>query len=158
VEVLGHTASTVTSASDEELDPERFEKIWRLYAHGGLLCVREALPDLREREGGGTVLFFGAATVGGDFAFKSGKGATRGLARALAEEYGPEGVHVAHVVIDGMILNPDIAEHVQGEDEGDEEYIDPVAAAETCYHLVDQPARGRTFELDLHATSRTSSH
>lgn len=152
VGVLAHTASTVTSPRGEELSAERFEALWRLYAYGGLVCFREVVDDLRAD--GGTVLFFGASTRAGDFAFKSAKDATRGLARALEAAYGPEGVHVAHVVIDGRLLNPDVYET---EDEVDEAvFIDPEAAAETCYHLVGQPDRARTFELDLHATGRPS--
>jgi NAD(P)-dependent dehydrogenase (short-subunit alcohol dehydrogenase family) len=151
VEVLAHTASTVTTPSTEELDPDRFEKMWRLYAYGGLLCFRTALDDLRD---GGTAIFFGSRPDAGDFAFKSGKDATRGLARSLANEYGPQGVHVAHVVIDGSLLNPDVYERFGDVDE--EEYIDPEAAAETCYDLVKQPDRARTFELDLHANERTT--
>lgn len=152
VEVLAHMASTVTSASEEELDPDRFEKMWRLYSYGGLLCFREVLDDMRTD--GGTVLFFGASPESGDFAFKSGKDATRGLARSLADEYGPVGIHVAHVIIDGSLLNPDVYEEER--DVNEEEYIDPTAAAETCYHLVQQPDRARTFELDLHANERTT--
>ncbi|MEF8887550.1 MAG: SDR family NAD(P)-dependent oxidoreductase [Haloarculaceae archaeon] len=154
VEVLAHTASAATSAPDDQLDPDRVEEMWRLYAHAGLLCFREVVEDLQAQ--GGTALFFGASPRGGDVAFKSGKDATRGLARALADEYGARGVHVAHVVIDGIMLNPDVRESLDEVDES--EYIDPAAAAETCYHLVDQPARARTFELDLHATERTVTH
>ena len=150
VEVLAHTASAATSAPDDPLDPGRVEKMWRLYAHAGLLCFREVVDDLQDR--GGTAMFFGASPRGGDVAFKSGKDATRGLARALADEY--PAVHVAHVVIDGVMLNPDVRESLDEVTES--EYIDPAAAAETCYHLVDQPDRARTFELDLHATDRTS--
>ena len=153
VSVLAHTASTVTSASEKELDPDRFEKMWRLYAHGGLLCFRAVLSDLREHEG--TVLFFGAAPDAGDFAFKSGKDATRGLARSLAAEYGPAGIHVAHVVIDGGLLNPDV--YAGGSEVDEAQFIDPKAAADTCYHLIEQPARARTFELDLHANARVTS-
>lgn len=152
IEVLAHTASTVTSTDTAELDPDRFERLWRLYAYGGLLCFREALEDMRDQNG--TALFFGAAPDSGDFAFKSGKDATRGLARSLAEEYGPEGIHVAHVVIDGGLLNPDVYDRREDVDEG--AYIDPAAAAGTCYHLVEQSTRCRTFELDLHARERSS--
>lgn len=151
IDVLSHMASTVTSPSGIELDPDRFEHLWRLYAYGGLLCFREALSDL---EDGGTVLFFGASIEAGDFAFKSGKAATRGLARALAGDYEEAGIHVAHVIIDGQLLNPDVYEESDSVQEAD--YIDPTAAAETCYHLVAQPDRGRTFELDLHANRRAS--
>ncbi len=153
IEVLAHSASTVTNESATELDPERLEKMWRLYCYGGLLCVRTALEDLRSESG--TVMFFGATPAGGDFAFKSAKDGTRGLARALAAEYGSEGVHIAHVIIDGRLLNPDVYEGESTVDEA--EFIDPDAAAETCYHLVEQPSRGRTFELDLHAQERMTS-
>jgi NAD(P)-dependent dehydrogenase (short-subunit alcohol dehydrogenase family) len=125
--------------------------MWQLYAFGGLLCFREALTDLRERDG--TAIFFGASPLSGDVAFKSGKDATRGLARSLADEYGRDGIHVAYVVVDGYLLNPDVYEEKETVDKS--EYIDPTAAAETCYHLVEQPSRGQTFELDIHATSRT---
>lgn len=150
VEVLAHMASTVTDGSDLELDPARLEKIWRLYTYGGLICFREVLEEMRNS--GGTVLFFGANPETGDFAFKSGKDATRGLARSLADEYGSEGIHVTHVIIDGYLLNPDVYE--LRDDVSEEEFIDPTAAAETCYHLVEQPDRARTFELDLHANER----
>jgi len=59
VEILAHSASTSTSPGSAELDPERFERMWQLYAFGGLLCFREALTDLRERDG--TAIFFGAS-------------------------------------------------------------------------------------------------
>lgn len=145
VEVVAHTASTVTSPSGEELDPDRFEKMWRLYAHGGLLLFREALPDLRDLDG--TALFFGAAPEMGDFAFKSGKDATRGLARSLADTYGPAGIHVAHVVIAGPILNPDVYEGTA--DVNEAAYLDPDEVAESCVHLVQQDESAYTFELDL---------
>lgn len=152
VEVLAHTASTTTDIGGE-LDPDRFEKLWRLYTHSGLLCFRNVMEDLRETSG--TALFFGAAPEIGDYAYKSAKTATRGLARSLANEYGPDGIHVAHVKVSGSILNPDVYERNETVDE--ENHIEPAAAAETCCHLVEQPARGRTFELDLHAANRTNA-
>lgn len=146
-------ASTTVTTTESELNPERLEKMWRLYIYAGLLCFREVLQDMRDR--GGTVLFFGGATDAGDFAFRSGKDATRGLARSLVDEYGPEGIHVAHVVIDGMLLNPDVYEW--DSDVTEAEYIDPTAAADTYYHLVEQPDRARSFELDLHANDRSTT-
>ena len=145
VEVLAYTASASTDGDGDELDPARFESRWRLYAYGGLLCVREAIDDLRATDG--TVLFFGASPGAGDLAYRSGKDAARGLARRLADEYGPAGVHVAHVVIGGGIRNPDVYD---GPGEVNEEaYLDPGRVAETCMHLVRQDDGARTFELDL---------
>lgn len=150
IDVLAHSASTTTGGTDDPIDADRFEHMWRLYAYGGLLCFREALPDLRQT--GGTVLFFGASPTAGDIAFKSGKDATRGLARGLASEFASDGIHVAHVIIDGGLLNPDVYDGQETVDE--DAFIDIDAAARTCHHLVDQPAQANTFELDLHAGNR----
>lgn len=145
VEVLALTASTSTTDERAGTDPARFEKMWRLYAHGSLLCFRAARDDLVET--GGTVLFFGAEAQAGDVAFKAGKDAARGLARGLYDEYGPAGVHVATVTISGMMLNPDVKERVDDLDPG--EYLDPESVAETCVHLIQQDDRTQTFEIDL---------
>ncbi len=153
ISVLAHTASTVTNSDREELDINRFEQLWQLYARAGLICFRECLPELRETEG--TALFFGASHTAGDFAFKSAKDATRGLARALAGQYGPEGVQVTHVVINGMIQNPDVFDRY--DDIVETELIDPENFADTCMQLVKQPASSRTFELDVHAAQSTPS-
>lgn len=144
VEVLAYTASTTTD-SDDELDPGRFEHMWRLYALGGLLCAEEAMRDMLDDEG--TILFFGAAPEAGDYAFRSGKGAARGLALSLAERYGPRGVHVAHLIVDGMMLNPDVAERAEGL--SDERFLDPAAVADVCLSVVEQDRRAWTWELDV---------
>lgn len=151
ISVLAHTASTVTQSEREELDTDRFELLWELYARAGLICFKECLPNLRQTSG--TVLFFGASQTAGDFAFKSAKDATRGLARALAGQYGSEGIQVTHVVINGMIANPDVFDRY--DDVVERELIDPDGLADTCMDLVAQPARSRTFELDIHAAHAT---
>lgn len=152
ISVLAHTASTVTQ-SEGELDTDRFEHLWQLYARAGLLCFKACVDDLQATDG--TVLFFGASRTAGDFSFKSAKDATRGLARSLAGQYGPEGIQVTHVVINGMIRNPDIFERY--DDLNEEELIDPDALADLCMTLVNQPPRARTFELDVHAAQATPS-
>jgi hypothetical protein len=69
------------------------------------------------------------------------------MAESLARELGPEGVHVAHVVVDGQILGPDVRETASGR--SDEEFLDPDAIAETYWHLVEQDRSAWTLELDL---------
>jgi len=150
IEVLAYTASAPTS-SDVELDPDRYEGAWRLYTYGALLSVREVLADLREYSG--TVLFFGAAPHMGDFAYQSAKEGARGLARSLADSYGPAGVHVAHVQLSGEILNPDVYE-VQ-EEVHEEEYVAPKAVVDACWHLISQDNGGWTFDVDLRPGSQS---
>lgn len=146
VDVLSNQASDFNMESSSYLSPENFELAWRTYSYGALLCSREAVADMRET-GGGTVLFCGASPGTGDYAYGSAKAATRGLARSMARELGPEGIHIAHILIAGGILNPDVREGTDDVDE--EEYMDPEAVVETCWHLIQQDESAWTFELDL---------
>jgi NAD(P)-dependent dehydrogenase (short-subunit alcohol dehydrogenase family) len=83
-----------------------FENMWRVGAYGGFVFAREAVQLMKPR-GQGTLLFTGAsASLRGkpDFvAFASAKAALRAVSQAFAREFGPKGIHVAHVVIDGAI-------------------------------------------------------
>jgi hypothetical protein len=68
------------------------------------------------------------------------------MAESMARELGPEGVHVAHVVIDGGILPPDADTDTKSESE---EYLDPDAVADAYWMLVEQDRSAWTLELDL---------
>ena len=89
-----------------DMEADYFEASWRVCCFGGFLFGREAVRRMLPR-GGGTVLFTGAsASLRGRpmfGAFNSSKGALRNLAQAMAKEYGAEGIHVGHVVVDGAI-------------------------------------------------------
>ena len=93
-----------------ELTPEQFDEFWRIGCFGAFLTARLALPILQQ-QGHGSLFFTGAsASMRGkpNFAhFAVAKAGLRNLAQALAREYGPQGIHVAHVVIDGVV-NGDI--------------------------------------------------
>jgi len=96
---------------------------------------------------GGTIVFTGATSAvrgrgGGALAFSAAKFAVRGMAESMARELGPEGIHVAHVVIDGGILPPDA-------DRPDEAFLDPDAIADAYWQLVEQDRSAWTLELDL---------
>jgi hypothetical protein len=69
----------------------------------------------------------------------------RGLAQSMARELGPKGIHVAHVVLDGMIA--------QEEDSSSESLLQPAAIAETYYQLHRQNRTAWTHELDLRPSS-----
>ena len=90
----------------ENLDAETLENFWRVGCFGAFLAAKRAIPLLKE-QGKGSLLFTGASgSMRGkpNFAhFASMKAGLRMLAQSLAREYGPQGVHVAHIVIDGVI-------------------------------------------------------
>jgi NAD(P)-dependent dehydrogenase (short-subunit alcohol dehydrogenase family) len=127
-----------------QVTPEQFESTWRGSTYAGFLFVRASVPLLLE-SGGGSLLVTGAtASVrgGGPFvAFASAKAGLRSLAQSTAREYGPQGIHVAHVVIDGGIDG----ERLHTNDG----LLHPDAIAETYWHLDQQPRSAWTHELDL---------
>lgn len=138
----------------DELTPDQFENFWRVGCFGGFLTARRALP-LLERQGRGSMLFTGAsASLRGKplFAhFAVAKAGLRSLAQALARDYGPRGVHVAHVVIDGAVngdrLKRQFPAHL--EQLGEDGSLDPDAVAEAFWWLHSQPRSAWTHELDL---------
>ncbi len=133
-----------------ELTAEAFENSWRVCTLGAFLCVKQVASEMIEK-GGGTILFSGATSAvrgrAGAIAFSSAKFAMRGLASSLAREVGPKGIHVAHIIIDGIIDTPNLRERYKlGQDEP---LLKPDDIAETYWALVQQERSAWTFEVDV---------
>jgi NAD(P)-dependent dehydrogenase (short-subunit alcohol dehydrogenase family) len=137
-----------------EMTTRVYTKVWEMAALAGFLVGREVAKVMVPR-GRGTILFTGATASlrggKGFAAFAGAKHALRALAQSMARELGPEGIHVAHVVIDGAIDTPFIRESFP------ERYalkdqagiLDPEAIAENYWQLHRQPRSAWTHELDL---------
>lgn len=106
IEAAIFNAGTFRRMSILDLPAEDYRAMWEVNAFAGFLVAREAARRMVPR-GRGTILLTGATAAlrGGDgFAgFAGGKFALRALAQSMARELGPKGIHVAHVVIDGLI-------------------------------------------------------
>ena len=134
------------------LEPAAFEQAWRVGVYAALLCSREATRDMLaspHRPPGGTILFTGATSSvrGASIAFSSAKFASRGLAQALARELWPQGIHVAHILIDGVIGEAE--SESSSDDTESEALMHPDAIAEAYWQLVRQERSAWTLELDL---------
>ncbi len=137
-----------------ELSAETFEKFWRVGCLGGFLVGREAARRLVPL-GRGTVIFTGAsASLRGKpgFAhFAAAKAGLRAIAQSMAREFGPQGIHVAHIVIDGGIngerLLSRYPELVQ--QRGEDGLLGIDAIAEAYWQLHRQARSAWSFELDL---------
>ena len=136
-----------------DMSAEYFENSWRVCCFGGFLFGRAAINAFAGN--GGTLIFTGAsASLRGreNFgAFNSSKGALRNLAQAMAKEYGRDGVHVGHVVVDGPIGGEKIK---QGLPEyaaklGDEGMINIDGIVDGYVYLYQQPRQAWSFELDV---------
>ena len=142
------------AATALETSAENFEALWRQNALGGFLVGREAAQRLQTL-GGGALLFTGAtASLRARppfLAFASAKAALRGVAQALAREFGPKGVHVAHVVIDGVIDGDYAKKNFPAyyRARGAFGRLKPEAIAEAYWGLYRQDRSAWTHELDL---------
>ena len=132
-----------------ETDPAGFADTWRVTCLGAFLCTRRAARAMLDGSGG-TLIFTGATAsvkpAGGFAAFGSSKAALRGLAQSLARELGPRGIHVAHVIIDGIIWTLRTRDWPGVEQD---RCLSPDAVADTYLHLIRQDRSAWTFELDL---------
>jgi NAD(P)-dependent dehydrogenase (short-subunit alcohol dehydrogenase family) len=137
-----------------EVTAEHFEEHWRAHAMGGFLLAQAVLPKMLER-GAGTLLFTGATgSLRGSarFApFAAAKGALRNMVQSVAREFGSKGIHVAHIIIDGVINGdrvqkrmPDLASRF-----GADGMLEPDDIAENYLVLHRQPRTAWTHELDL---------
>ncbi|MDZ7702708.1 MAG: SDR family NAD(P)-dependent oxidoreductase [Halobacteriales archaeon] len=150
VDVLVNHASGGAWKGVRALEPAEMEHALRVGPLGGLRASQHAVEDMLAGDGG-TVIFTGATSSvrgnDGAAAFSAAKFAVRGLAESMARDLGPEGVHVAHVVIDGQILPPSAEGGTAGRDE--EEFLDPDAIADTYWHLVEQDRSSWSLEVDV---------
>ena len=149
-DILVNHAGNAAWGSFANLTPEAFEGAWRVCTLGGFLCSKQVTPGMLKK-GGGSILFTGATSAvrgrADAIAFSSAKFATRGLASALAREVGPYGIHVAHVIIDGVIDTPGVRQRYKLSE--NEPLLEPDAIADTYWALIQQERSAWTFEVDV---------
>lgn len=137
-----------------EMDAAYFEQAWRVCCLGGFHVGQETVRRLVPA-GGGALLFTGAtASVKARppfTAFASAKHGLRALAFGMAREFGPRGLHVAHVIVDGGIAGERLLSAAPGlaERAGADRLLDPDAIAGAYWNLCRQPRSAWTLELDL---------
>ena len=160
LEVLVFNIGANVRFSVVETTAQVYSKVWEMAAFAGFLANREAARVMAPR-GRGAILFTGATASlrggAGFSAFSGAKHALRALAQSSARELGPQGVHVAHVVIDGAIdgafirsIMPDAAEKRERE-----EILIPDDIAQNYVWLWRQKRSGWTFEMDLRPWKET---
>lgn len=149
-DVLVYNAGMFAVGGLLELSSADFENAWRVNCLGAFLAAREVAPAMLQR-GRGTLLFTGAtAAIRGGARFAGlavGKFGLRALAQSLAREFGPKGIHVAHVVIDGQIDSP--AARQRSSERGAGSFLEPAAIADAYWQLHSQSRSAWTLEQDL---------
>ena len=129
-----------------DLDPAEVARAMMVSAYGGFLVGQEAARRMLPK-GAGAILFTGASASVKGYAqsapFAMGKFALRGLAQSMARELAPQGIHVAHVVVDGGIRS------AGRPDGGQDQWLDPDAIAESYLYLLQQHRSCWTWEIEV---------
>ena len=160
VEAVVFNAGSNAPIKFEAITAEEFESYWRIGCFGAFLTAKRAIPLLTE-QGSGSLLFTGAsASMRGrpNFShFASAKAGLRNLAQALAREYGPQGVHVAHIIIDGVVNGDIVRDRYAGylDSLGEDGALNPDAVAEAFWSVHSQHRSAWTHELDLRPFKET---
>ena len=149
-EVFVYNAGAFRMGSVLEVSPEDFDDCFRANCSGAFYGAQQVLPAMVEK-GRGTILLTGAtASMRGSANFAAlatGKFGLRALAQSMAREFGPQGIHVAHVIIDGQINTPRV--RAMSPDREEHTMLSPDAIAETYWRLHTQDPTAWTLETDL---------
>jgi NAD(P)-dependent dehydrogenase (short-subunit alcohol dehydrogenase family) len=147
-----YNAGNNTPGKIIEMEADYFEKAWRVVCFGGFLFGREAVRRMAPKKSG-TLLFTGASASlrgrPGFGAFNSAKAGLRTLAQAMAKEYAGEGIHVAHVVVDGAIGGDKIMNRFPDAANRQDSLISIEGIVDAFAFLYQQPERAWSFELDV---------
>lgn len=153
LDLVIYNAGNSMAGNIRDMDSDYFRQSWEVLCFGGFLVGREVTRRLLP--GNTTLIYTGASASlrgkSGFGAFNSGKAALRTLAQAMAKEYGVEGLHVAHIIIDGGILGQRQFDRLGGEpDEANRNrFVSLESLADAYWYLYQQEPVGWTFELDL---------
>ncbi|SFR66535.1 Short-chain dehydrogenase [Marinobacter daqiaonensis] len=150
VSVLIYNAGGGVFKNVEDASLEDFEANWRVNVLGLAAATKAVLPQLRKHNQAAIMVTSASAATRGranTAPFASAKAAQRSLAQSLARQLGPEGIHVANVIIDGVVDLPRTREMLPDKD--DDFFVKPDAVADAIWHLCQQHSSAWTFELDI---------
>lgn len=133
----------------EKVTAQDFEDAWRSNTLGAFLAARQVVPAMKAHQRG-DIIFVGATAsrrgVAGTAAFAPAKAAQKSLAESLARHLGPAGVHVALIIVDGVVGGPETRS--QFPDRAEDQFIKPEAIAEIAFQLTRQDRSAWSFEVD----------
>lgn len=145
VDVLIYNAGRGSWKTVDEISAEEFEMSWRVNALGALISVQQVIPAMQQRGSGSIIIVGATASLRGrpkTTGFAAAKAAQRSLAQSMAKHLAPAGIHVALLIIDGMIDTPDSPATKAGE------RLDPGDIASLAHYLTTQPRSAWSFEVE----------
>lgn len=155
-DVLLYNASGRAFGSIDDITPDDFEATWRASALGSLLLSQAVLPAMKAK-GEGAIIFTGATASrrGGprSAAFAPAKAAQRALAESMARSLWPQGIHVAILIVDGVIDLPRMRKMMP--EKPDDFFLKPAAIADLAAHVAAQDRSAWSFEVEARPFKET---
>ncbi len=150
IDVVIYNAGSGQWGDIEKIKAEEFEMNWRVNAFGLFLVSQQVIPMMK-KSGRGNIIIIGATASkrGGiqTAAFAPAKAAQRSLAESMAKHLWPLGIHIALVIIDGIIDLPKTRARMP--DKPDNFFVKPDAVASTAFLLTQQPSSTWSFEIEI---------
>lgn len=150
IDVVVYNAGSGSWGNIEKIKPEEFESNWRINAFGLMLVSQEVIPAMKKKGRGNIIIIGATASRRGGIntaAFAPAKAAQRSLAESMAKYLGPSGIHVALIIIDGVIDLPKTRERMP--DKPDSFFVKPRDVANTVYWLTQQASSAWSFEVEI---------
>jgi NAD(P)-dependent dehydrogenase (short-subunit alcohol dehydrogenase family) len=147
--VLVYNAGSGVWGDAETITPAVFELAWRVNALGLLLAARQVIPAMKRRGDGALIVIGATASRRGmprTAAFAPAKAAQRSLTESLARHLWPAGIHVALVIVDGVVALEQTRHSMP--DKPDSFFVQPDDVAATVYWLSEQPRSAWSFEVE----------
>ncbi|MGF1606938.1 MAG: SDR family NAD(P)-dependent oxidoreductase [Rhodothalassiaceae bacterium] len=152
VDVLLYNAGSGIFGAIDEIELEAMEMAWRVNTLGLAVAARAVAPAMLDK-GSGTIFITGATASlrgGAGFAgFAQAKAAQRSLAQSMARLWGPKGLHVAYMIIDGVVDGTPSRQLEAFKDKPADAFLKPEDIADTVHFICHQPRSAWTFEYDV---------
>ncbi len=150
IDVLIYNAGSGSWGNIEEIKAKDFESNWRINALGLMLASQQVIPMMKKRGNGSIIITGATASKRGGIqtaGFAPGKAAQRSLAESMAKYLGPHGIHVAVIIIDGVVDLPRTRERMS--DKPDSFFVKPSEVANTAFWLTQQDPSTWSFEVEI---------
>jgi len=150
IDTVIYNAGSGSWGDIEKITAEEFELNWRVNALGLLLVSQQVIPMMKKNGRGNIIIIGATASKRGGIqtaAFAPAKAAQRSLAESMAKYLWPLGIHIALVIIDGIIDLPKTRERMS--DKPDSFFVKPEDVASTVYLLTQQSSSTWSFEIEI---------
>jgi NAD(P)-dependent dehydrogenase (short-subunit alcohol dehydrogenase family) len=150
IDVLVYNAGSGSWGNIEEIKAADFESSWRVNTLGLMLASQQVIPKMKKNRSGSIIIIGATASRRGGIktaAFAPAKAAQRSLAESMAKYLWPQGIHIALIIIDGVVDLPKTRQQMPNKP--DSYFVKPAAVANAVYELTQQDSSAWSFEVEV---------